>query len=307
MSQESWPAVAAVIPTHNRPELVRRAIDAVCGQDYPGEIHVVVVFDRSEPDRSLERRSAGRRVEVIGNTRNPGLCGARNSGILATDAEFVAFCDDDDEWLPGKLRAQVAALAARPEAEFAATSIVVDYDGRSSVRLAGRDEVTHADLLRSRMAMLHSSTFLAKRAALTCDIGLLDEDIPGGMREDWEILLRASRRHPIVHVDRPLVRVLWGSTSYFDDRWHMKIAAHEWMLRRHPDIAASPIGVGRVYGQMAFYHAALRRRRDAVRWAAKALRANPREPRAALAVAVAARVLSAQAVLRQLHKRGHGI
>ena len=45
------------------------------------------------------------------NERTPGLAGGRNSGILAGSGELVAFCDDDDEWLPTKVEKQVEALA----------------------------------------------------------------------------------------------------------------------------------------------------------------------------------------------------
>ena len=49
------PSVSVVIPTHARPELVRRAIQSVLDQDYDGPMEVFVVFDRTEPDRTLER------------------------------------------------------------------------------------------------------------------------------------------------------------------------------------------------------------------------------------------------------------
>jgi glycosyltransferase involved in cell wall biosynthesis len=302
----SLPSVAVLIPTHERPELLRRALRAVAAQDYPGDLEVIVIHDRSEPDQSVVAELAPLAVRVIRNDREPGLCGARNTGIFGTDAELVAFCDDDDEWLPGKLTAQVEALVAEPDAEFASTSILVTYDGTESPRLAGKTRVVYSDLLRSRMSMLHSSTFLARRAALVDGIGLLDETIPGSMCEDWDILLRAARRHPIVHVDRPLVRVLWGRTSFFSQRWETKLAAHAWMLSHHPDIETSAVGAARVYGQMAFSHAALGQRRAAARAALRSLRTNWKEPRGVLALAVTAGVPSS-AVLRALHKRGHGI
>jgi cellulose synthase/poly-beta-1,6-N-acetylglucosamine synthase-like glycosyltransferase len=302
----AWPSVAVLVPTHDRPELVRRALRAIAGQDYPGQLEIVVVFDRSDPDESLAQEFAPVLLRVMRNSREPGLCGSRNTAILATEAELVAFCDDDDEWLPGKLRAQVAALVAEPQAEFASTSILVDYDGTESPRLAGRDRVRYPELLRSRMAMLHSSTFLARRASLLDGIGLLDESIPGSMCEDWDILLRAARRQPIVHVDRPLVRVLWGRTSFFSQRWETKLAAHTWMLEHHPDILTSRVGAARVYGQMAFSQAALGRRRLALSTAARSLRTHWKEPRGVLAVAVAAGVPSSS-ILRWLHKRGRGV
>jgi glycosyltransferase involved in cell wall biosynthesis len=300
------PSVTAVVPSHDRPELLRRAVRSIVSQDYPGELTVVVVYDGTEPDHRLVEEFAPADVRVIANTRTRGLCGARNTGILVATTEWVAFCDDDDEWLPGKLLAQVTALQGEPEAEFASTSMAVRFKGTRSVRLAGTDRVTHAHLVRSRMAMLHSSSFLVRRSALLDGIGLLDENIPGSMSEDWDLLLRAARRRPVVHVDQPLVEVLWGSTSFFTSRWEMKVLSSRWMFERHPEIGHDAVGAGRLLGQMAFAEAAMGRRRAAVRTASGALRRNPREPRAFLAVAVACGV-PPSVILRLLHLRGHGV
>jgi len=299
----AWPSVGVVLPTRNRPAPLRAALAAVLAQDYPGELRAIIVHDRSEPDQSL----AGATVQVVRNSRVPGLAGARNTGVLALATELVAFCDDDDEWLPGKLRSQVQALAARPEAEFASCGIIVEYAGHSSPRLAGRAEVTHQDLLRSRMAMVHSSTFVARRAALIHDIGLIDEAIPGSHNEDWDLVLRVTRRHPIVYVDRPLARIAWGDESHFSRQWETKAEALKWMLDHHPDIAGCRAGAAMVYGQLAFAYACLGRRSDAWRWMGKALRSNWHERRVPFALAVAAGLVPGETVLRQLHARGHGI
>jgi hypothetical protein len=301
------PSVAVLIPTHKRPELLRRAIRSVVSQDFDGDLEIVVVFDKSEPDTSLIDEFAPVPLRVMPNNREPGLCGSRNTGILATDADFVAFLDDDDEWLPGKLNAQIAALRIEPDAEFLATAMLVAFHGAESVRLAGSDRVDYADLLRSRMAMLHSSSFLIRREALLDGIGLADETIPKGLYEDWDILLRAARRRPVVHVDAPLVRIEWGRTSFFDEQWETKVAALGWMLENHPDIYTCNVGTGRVLGQLAFAQAALRRRREAAGTALRALRTNWREPRAFIALAVASGVISASRVLKILHTRGRGV
>jgi glycosyltransferase involved in cell wall biosynthesis len=123
----SWPDVGVVIPTRDRPAQLRAALAAVRAQDYPGRVRTVIVHDRSEPDRSLADGGLAHhgRVRVLVNHRTPGLAGARNTGVLALDTELVACCDDDDEWLPGKLTAQVLALRAQPFAEFASCGIVV--------------------------------------------------------------------------------------------------------------------------------------------------------------------------------------
>ncbi len=301
------PHVGVVLVTHRRPELMREALASILGQDYPGPITVVVVHDKCEPDTSLEQDLEQRRVLVVANSRTPGLAGARNTGILVLDAEFVAFCDDDDTWLPGKLARQVASLQASPDAEFCSTSMLVDYGASTSVRLAGKTQVTYRDLLRSRMAMVHSSSFVVRRQALVERIGLVDEDIPNSMCEDWDLLLRAARRRPLVHVDEPLIRVRWGGSSYFYQQWEIKNRAHLWMLEHHRDILDSRVGRGRVYGQLAFGHAALGQRRAAVEWARRSLLSNWREPRAVLALAVAARLVTDHRVVDRLQRQGRGI
>ena len=298
-----WPSIGVVLPTHDRPAELKAALDSVLAQDYQGRIEAVVVHDRSQPDQAL----ASERVRVLGNSRTPGLAGARNTGILALDTDLVAFCDDDDDWLPGKLTAQVEALTGRPGAEFASCGILVDSGGRLSPRLAGQDQVGHADLLRSRMVMVHSSTFLARREALLDGIGLLEESIPGGQNEDWDLALRAARRSPIAEADQPLVRVRWSGASYFDHQWETKAQSLIWMLERHPDLAACRVGAARVYGQLAFAYACLGRRREAARWGARALRRNWHELRVAVAAVVATGLISGETILRLLHARGHGI
>ena len=167
----AWPSVGVVVPTRQRPEQLRKAVSAILAQDYPKSLEVVVVYDGVPVDGSL----SGQAVRSVRNARKAGLPGARNTGILALDTDLVAFCDDDDEWLPGKLRTQVEALAAS-HADFATSSVMVAYDGTESIRSAGTDLVTHERLVRSRMSMLHSSTFVVRRLFLN-EIGLVDESI----------------------------------------------------------------------------------------------------------------------------------
>ncbi len=309
------PTVGVVIPTHQRPELLRLALAAVLGQQYPGRIKVVIVYDGAEPDPGLVR--ANRQVTVLTNTRARGLAGARNTGIRAlchgeNPVDLIAFCDDDDQWLPGKLAAQVAALRAHPGSEFVTSAIEVEYEEQLHPRLAGTDVVVLDDLLRSRMAMLHASTFLIRRTAIfgvgrDPGIGLVAEDAPGSQNEDYDLLLRAARRRPICHVDVPLVRVLWGRSSFFTYQYKTKIASLEWMLSRHPELADCRPGAARMYGQLACWHAAAGQRRSAARWAGRSLRCRWREPRAAIALAAAARLVSVEWVLTTLHRRGRGI
>ena len=301
----TWPSVGVVIPTHHRPEMLARAIDAVRKQDYPGLFRVIVVYDRAEPDWRLAVASQPA-VMVLANWRRPGLAGARNTGIMALDTDLVAFCDDDDVWHPAKLRRQVQAMGHAP---FATCAIEVEFEDRLHPRLAGCTSVTVDMLARSRMAMLHSSGFLAWREALLAGgkIGLVAEDAPGSQNEDWDLLIRAARVHPIAHVDQPLVRVLWGRTSFYANEYRTKISSLRWMMARHPEIAGSRPGAARVYGQLACWSIAAGDRRNAWRWTRRTLKTNWCEPRAAIALAALTRVTSINKVLTTLHRRGHGI
>ena len=303
-----WPAIGVVVPTRDRPELLTRAIAAILEQDYEGPIRILVVYDQAEPDQ--RRESAGDRpVQVLANARTPGLAGARNTGIEAIDTELVAFCDDDDVWAPNKLRDQVTALRHHPEAEMVTCAMEVRYGDRRSIRLAGRDLVTVDDLARSRMAMLHSSGFLLRHAALVDPdrLGLVAEDAPGSQNEDWDLLLRAARRHPVLHVDEPLVRVLWGRSSFYAYEYATKISSLRWMMARHPEIKGCPPGAARVYGQLACWSAAAGNRAEAWKWTRETVRANWREPRAAIALAALTGAVKVERVLSTLHKHGHGI
>lgn len=155
--------------------------------------------------------------------------------------------------------------------------------------------------------MLHSSTFVIARQPLLETIGLVDESIPGAQGEDWDLLIRAAEAQPIVHVDEPLVRVFWSANSYFGRRWDTKLASLRWMLERHPDLTRDRRAAARVYGQLAFAHAAHGDTRDALSWSARAALRSPLEPRAYIAAAVALRLVSSERVLASLHRRGRGV
>lgn len=305
--RSGWPSVSVVIPTKDRPELVRRAVESVLAQDYPGDIDVVVVFDGGEPDQALATEGDHRTVSVTANRRTPGLAGGRNSGILAVRGDLVAFCDDDDVWLPGKLLAQVAALESQPSAALVCSGITVDYDGTATDRTLDLRRVERSDLLRSRLSELHPSTFLMRRAALVEGFGLVEENLPGSYAEDYDMLLRAASYGPVLNIPEVHARIRWHAESHFANRWETIARALAALLDRHPDFRTVPEGYARVAGQIAFARAALGERRTSLRWARGALRANPLEPRAYLAMAVAGGAVRADTVLSSLHKRGRGL
>ena len=108
------PRVSVVIPTHNRAEWLPRAVASVLAQTWT-DFELLIVDDHSTDETpALIARFADRRIRSFRHERNMGQSKALNTGIEHARGEYVAFLDDDDEWLPGKLAAQVALLDAAP-------------------------------------------------------------------------------------------------------------------------------------------------------------------------------------------------
>jgi glycosyltransferase involved in cell wall biosynthesis len=293
-----------VVATRHRPELLLQAVTSIIGQTYPGELECLVVFDQSAPVTPPAQVPAGRQLRVLTNTRKPGLAGARNSGIDAAVGTVIAFCDDDDTWQPDKLTRQVELLTASA-ADFVACGVRIQYQGRVAVRMPPA-QTAFDQLVHDRVTALHPSTFVIRRSALDA-IGLVDEDIPGSYGEDYDLLLRAARRAPVLAVQEPLVNVLWHEQSFFAERWQIISEALRYMLAKYPALRADPTGRARISGQIAFAEAAQARRREAGRFIWQALRGNPAERRAFLALAVAVGLIPAATVVRAANRRGRGI
>ena len=88
-------------------------------------------------------------VEVLGVTLSEeqyksAVARAKASGVSKATHPWVAFCDDDDQWLPGKLSAQFAALEADPTAVVATTGVYIDFDDDGNLFIAD----TYNDLVR---------------------------------------------------------------------------------------------------------------------------------------------------------------
>lgn len=299
-------SVSVVIATRDRPVLLRRALDAVLAQRHDADIEVILVFDRSEPDHTLESEGDGYRVLVTTNARTPGLAGARNSGIDKASNPWIAFCDDDDEWLPGKLQAQFAALVANPDARAACTGILIRYQDTDTPRMPDAARMGAGDFLRDRMTEVHPSSWLVHTQTLVERIGPVDEEIPGGYAEDYDLILRTADVCPIAVAPQPLVRVWWHGASFFFERWRTIDEALDYLVDKHPAFHRHPDGLARIRGQQAVARAAMGRRREALATIIEIIGLRQFEKRVPLALAVLAG-LKAETALKLAHRFGKGI
>ncbi len=112
------PLVTAVIPTRNRPDLLLRAVRSALAQTYQ-HIEIVVVIDG--PDASTVealRAIQDPCLRYIELEKSVGGSEARNVGVREASGEWIAFLDDDDEWLPTKIAKQIALATPAPQNSF---------------------------------------------------------------------------------------------------------------------------------------------------------------------------------------------
>ncbi len=301
------PPVTAIVPTHRRPELMRAAVASILAQEYAGEIEVVVVFDACGPELPDVDVPEGRVLRAVVNDRVRGLAGARNSGILAARHDYIAFLDDDDHWLPGKLAAQMAVFDEHPSVGLVGTAMQVDDGRRTHDRPVPLTVVGHSDLVRDRIAGLHSSSFVFRRSVLVDGVGMIDEDLPGAYGEDYDVLLSTSRLAPIRLVNEPLVSVRWSGQSFFYGKWAQYAEGLTYILGKHPELSADPHAKARISSQIGFALAAAGRRGEARGWLRRSLRTQPLNVRAWLGLLISARLMSADAVAKVANLVGKGI
>jgi glycosyltransferase involved in cell wall biosynthesis len=302
------PVVSVVVPTRGRPELLRETLASILDQDYAGELEIIVVHDREEPDASLAELSRPRReVRPVANTRTGGLCGSRNTGLLASRGAFVASCDDDDLWHPAKVRRQVQRLRADESLLAVGAGIRLLMGERGDVDWPAREAVVdHERLLLNRVKELHSSTLMMRRSAFDL-VGLYDEDLPFGYAEDYDWLLRASRLGTVGAVQAILADIRKDVPSWFRGRSLNTATALEYLLEKHPDFRERRRGHARILGQIAYARAAAGERGRGAWIAGRALCRYPAAPHAWLALVMAGPGVPPERVLTAARRMGRGL
>jgi glycosyltransferase involved in cell wall biosynthesis len=104
--------VTVVIPTRNRPQMVVRAVQSALAQTVPANEIIVVVDGPDEVTIQALVGIGDERLRWIILPVNGGANNARNIGARSATTEWIAFLDDDDEWLPQKLEKQLAISEA---------------------------------------------------------------------------------------------------------------------------------------------------------------------------------------------------
>ncbi len=204
--------VSAVIPTCKLPALVVQAVRSALQQTY-SRIEVVVVIDGPDPETEASLAQIhDLRLRVLPLAINVGGAEARNIGVRAARGRWIAFLDDDDEWLPGKIALQLAAAQSSETALPIISAKLIaraSFGSRVQPRRSYRAGQPLSEHLFCRSSLtdgpyaLQTSTLFIPRALL------LAAPFRAGLKrhQDWDWLLRISS-HPGVRfcvLPEPLV------------------------------------------------------------------------------------------------------
>jgi glycosyltransferase involved in cell wall biosynthesis len=232
------PLVSVVLPTYNRPERIRHAVESVREQTY-GNIELIVVDDCSlmPAERELsDIEFEGLGVRYVRHTENRGANTARNNGIEAARGEFVAFLDDDDEWTPTKIERQIRAFSETdPGVGVIYTGMRVVYRNRTQVTANTVSGDVTKDILVGR-SLAPFSTVMVRTSAIE-QVGVLDERFPSWQDREW--YLRLSQWCRFEALPEPLtIRNMAHEDRIAKDFEAKRDVSYPLLLSKHRPLAA---------------------------------------------------------------------
>lgn len=202
--------VSTIIPTYNRKDDVAIAVRTALAQTHPQQELIVVDDGSTDGTREYLEAEHGSRLRIL-RTGRAGVSGARNHGMAAAQGDYIALLDSDDEWLPGKLEAQVRYLEARPDFGMVLTDVAqMDRQRQTYDVLRRRDAIPEdGNVLKYvlRQPALAPSSALLRRQVIE-DVGMFDTALPTA--EDIDFHLRVALRWKIGVIAEPLTRAMRG-------------------------------------------------------------------------------------------------
>lgn len=216
MSLQNNTLVTIIIPTFKRPTYLHRAISSVLSQSYP-HIELVVVDDnndgdlyRYETERLMETVSDSR-IKYVKHKKNRNGSAARNTGLANSNGEYITFLDDDDEFLPDKIREQVDCMQGLDESWVACYTLMKRF--RSGKLIDASNDSMSGDLYLSVLKneiYLNAGSNLLLRRSVAVELNGFDESFR--RMQDLEFLIRVSEKGKIAGIPRHLLNV------HLDDR-----------------------------------------------------------------------------------------
>jgi GT2 family glycosyltransferase len=205
-----------VIPTFDRAALLPRAVDSVLAQT--GADFEILIADDGSTDATTEvlsRYASDPRVRVL-SLEHGGVCRARNAAVAASRSPLLAFLDSDDEWLPGKLAAQIRLLEETGLSICQTEEIWI----RNGIRVNQPAHYVKRDgdifALSLKYCMITPSSVLMTRT-LYDGVGGFNPEFPAC--EDFEMWLRITWNHQVGLIPKPMMVRYGGHPDQLSTRY----------------------------------------------------------------------------------------
>lgn len=271
------PAIDIVIATHNGAATIGRAVESALRNTPPGA-QVIVVDDGSDPPVDRSTLPSDARLQVV-RCEQRGVSAARNAGVAVASAAFVAFLDDDDEFLEGWLGGVASALD---------TDVGVVCVGARFVDAQGNFQHAYSPgamgaLFGNAVGLFLAGSFAVRRN-LFLAAGGYDEQLR--FSENTELSLRilteiARSDRRIVNLPQMLVQITRRATADRRTEPRDRLVSVQRILNQHEEAFAANPKVKAGYCGIAGASAAqLGEYATARRWFRQAIRAQPRKPTA---------------------------
>ena len=230
--------ISCIVTTYKRPVgVLKRAVDSILCQTFQ-DIEIIVINDAPEDTVQSEaiRKLLNRYNKDIryAETKMPkGACNARNMGIEMATGEYLAFLDDDDEWLPGKLEQQMSCMKENPCALVYCAHYFVDKEGkkrliREPFAATGIREYEFERLLCCNF--IGSTSYpLLRRDAIEA-VGGFSEALESS--QDHDLWLRIAEKYSICYCEEPLVNLYYSEDSISRDKEKL-IQGYEYLLEQY--------------------------------------------------------------------------
>ncbi|MDM5329839.1 glycosyltransferase family 2 protein [Neobacillus sp. CF12] len=198
--------VSVVIPTYKRADTLPRAIDSVLNQSYKN-IEIIVVDDNN-PDTEYRKYTESimdmykkyKNVIYLKHDKNKNGSAARNTGIRHANGEYIMFLDDDDEFFPEKVSAQVKRLNSLDNSWGACyTNYIRKKNGETIVWGAEKREGSLLSEELMRNLFVHAGSNLLIRKSVVDEINGFDENFE--RNQDIEFLSRILMRYKLAYAD----------------------------------------------------------------------------------------------------------
>jgi len=202
--------VSIIVPTKNRPQLLKKALKSILNQRYP-HFEVIVINDGGLDVDFIIRELNDSRILYIQYEHSKGPSAARNTALAIAKGKYIAYLDDDDLFYPNHLETLVKALEANPEYELAYTDWFNTYSCNSNTEIPTQQkklfswEALWPDLLIDNR--LPPSAVMHTRACLD-RVGRFDESLR--RHEDWDLWIRLCEKHAFLHLPLGTVEYIRG-------------------------------------------------------------------------------------------------